>query len=274
MTASSAPGQGKATAERGSRLLAIPALALVGVAVWEIVATPLQARSVPGDDEWTRAAEYVRAKHRPGDLIVFAPEWADPVGRLHLGDLIPLELAARMDGARYGRIWELAIRGARAKDTAGLVPVAVADGEVEVRLYERPPAVVLADVRAALGTAKSTNGIPRLELAEVGFEPHRCVLLVPPAGKPARIVFPQLPLGRELVGYVGIADVFTRRADREPATLEVEIAGRLVATVTAGVEDGWIRFAAPTTPGAADVTFTISAATAGRQVCFAAEARQ
>jgi hypothetical protein len=89
-----------------------------------------------------------------------------------------------------------------------------------------------------------------------------------------RIGFPGLPLGRELVGYAGIADVFTRRDVRSPGRLDVEIAGKVVASVTAGVDDGWVRFAAPTTPGAADVVFVARASDAGRRICFAAEARQ
>jgi hypothetical protein len=260
---------------RASRLAAIPALVLVAVALTEIVATRRQAAAVPGDEAWARAAAVVRAGHRPGDLIVFAPDWADPIGRLHLGDLISLDMAGRMDAARYGRIWELAIRGAHARDVAGLVPVEERDEEgVAIRRYERTPAVILADVRDALATARTIGGVARLELAEVGFEPHRCILVVPPTDKPVRITFPRLALGSQLVGYVGLADVFTRRDVREPGTLAVELAGTVATTVTAGVDDGWVRFAVPTTPGAADVTFVISATRPGRQVCFAAEARQ
>ena len=88
------------------------------------------------------------------------------------------------------------------------------------------------------------------------------------------LTFPQLPLGAELVGYVGLADVFTRRDIRAPGTLAVEIGGRVVAQVSPGVDDGWVRFAAPTTPGAADVTFVASADAPARQLCFAAEARR
>ncbi|MBS1123933.1 MAG: hypothetical protein H6Q90_6161 [Deltaproteobacteria bacterium] len=260
---------------RGSRLAALPATVLVVVALWEIIATRQQAAAVPADDAWASAAAVVRVGHRPGDLIVFAPDWADPIGRLHLGDLIPVEMAARMDAARYGRIWELSIRGAHAKDVTGLVPTEERDvGGVAVRRYDRAPAVVLADVREVLSTARSTGGGPRVELAEVGFEPHRCVVVVPPASKPVRITFPRLALGSELVGYVGIADVFTRRDDREPGTLSVEIAGAVVATVTAGIDAGWVRYQVPTTPGVAEVTFVISSASPRRQMCFAAETRR
>ncbi|MBA3502059.1 MAG: hypothetical protein H0T65_16970, partial [Deltaproteobacteria bacterium] len=79
------------------------AVLMLGIALWEIVAT--LAAGVPGDEAWARAAKVVRDAHRPGDLVVFAPSWVDPTGRMHLGDLIPIEMAARMDDARYGRIW-------------------------------------------------------------------------------------------------------------------------------------------------------------------------
>lgn len=256
---------------------AVPAILLVLVAVWEIAATRCDAQAVPDDAAWADAASVVRADFRPGDLIVFAPEWADPIGRLHLGDLIPIDTAARMDAARFGRIWEVSIRGAHHADVAGLDPVAEESrGGVHVARYERAPAVVLSDIRDKLGTVQSQGGGrgPTLELAEVGFAPHRCLQIVPGARTPARMTFPQLALGSELVGYVGIADVFTRRDVRVPARLDVEIGGRVVASATAGVDDGWVRFSAPTTPGVADVTFIASADAPNRQICFAAEARR
>lgn len=257
-----------------NRLIAIPALALVAIAVWEIVASVRAARAVPHDDEWGHAAELVRAGYRPGDLIVFAPAWTDPIGRMHLGDLIPIETAARMDAARYGRIWELSIDDAHAPEVAGLAPVDAVAGEVTVRRYERSPAIVLADVVDRVATARATSAAPHVELAEVGFSPHRCIQVIPSPGTPARITFPDLPLGSELVGYVGIADVFTRRDERSAVRLDVEIDGAIVAGAGAGVEDGWVRFAAPTKPGTADVTFVATAIVGGKLVCFAAETRK
>jgi hypothetical protein len=230
------------------RLAAAPALLLIAISAWEMCAARRDAASVPEADAWRAAAAVVRAGYRPGDLIVFAPDWIDPVGRMHLGDLIPLPVAARMDAARYGRIWELAIRGAHAPDVRGLAPVAAEDhGGVAVRRYERAPAVVVGDVLDRLATATSDGPRPTLELTEVGFAPHRCVQISPAPGQPVRIAFPGLPLGRELVGYAGIADVFTRRDVRSPGRLDVEIGGAVVASVAPGVDDGWVRFAAPTT---------------------------
>lgn len=269
-----------------SRLAAIPALLLVAVAVWEIVATRVQSASVPGDEAWDRAAQLVRAKHRPGDLIVFAPDWADPIGRLHLGDLIPLEMASRMDAARYGRIWELAIRDATAPDVVGLVAVEQHDIDgVILRRYERTPVTIVADVRDSVGTARVTNGGIRVDLFEVAFEPHRCVLAPTPHDRTVTITFPRLALGSELVGYVGIADVFTRKASREPIELTVSVAGT-PATASARARapiDRWVEFRLQTTPGTGDVTFTLDWTPAKldpdkpppppKQVCFVAEAR-
>lgn len=248
---------------------------LVVVALWEVCATPRYAASVPDDKAWEQAAAIVRAGHRPGDLIVFAPDWIDPVGRLHLGDLIPIDMAARMDAARYGRIWELAIRGKRSPDTAGLVAKsATAVGDIAVRLYEREPVTVLADVRDLLPSARVEGPArPTLELAEVGFAPHRCIQVVPPAKQPVRLTFPGMPTGTKLVGYAGLADVFTRRSPRGPGKLVVEVDGKPAASARLGVDDGWVRFEAATPRGTADVTFVLFADDPNRLICFAAEAR-
>lgn len=220
------------------------AVLMLGIAVWEIVAT--NAASVPGDDAWARAAKVVRAAYKPGDLIVFAPSWVDPTGRMHLGDLIPIEMAARMDDAKYARIWELSIRGAHRDERPAFEQEV--DG-VLVRRYERTPARVLAEV------------LPdRLAIAEVGFEPHRCIQ----ASGPTKVT---LPAGA-LVGYAGLADIFTRRENRAAGKLDVEVGGRVVASVSPGVDDGWVRFEAKVPAG--EVTFV----SRGRPVCFAAEVRE
>ncbi|HUH06108.1 MAG TPA: hypothetical protein VML75_29165 [Kofleriaceae bacterium] len=251
-----------------------PAVLIALVAIWETVATVRAGSDIPGDAAWDRASAAVRAEHRPGDLIVFAPAWIDPVGRMHLGDLIPIEMAARMDAARYARIWELSIRGARSPDTRGLAPVSTTHvGDLTLRRFERQPAEVVTDFVAA---RPATSGA-RVELQEVGFEPRRCVVARPRAGESIEVRYPGVALGSRLVGYVGLADVFTRRDDRQPGQLTVVIDGAEVASVRAGVDDGWVRFEAPTTPAAsAEVIFRASAGPRAnkRLICFAAEARR
>ena len=82
----------------------LPALAVITLAVWETCAVSRDADSVPDDTAWRQASEVVRAQWQTGDLIVFAPAWNDPVGRMHLGDLLPVHAAARMDAASEWRI--------------------------------------------------------------------------------------------------------------------------------------------------------------------------
>lgn len=254
-------------------LAGVPALVLVGISLWEIIAAWRSDRSVPGDDAWRDAAQIVRAEYRAGDLIVFAPDWIDPVGRMHLGDLMPIATVARMDSARYSRIWELSIRGARSPDVAELASVATTlAGGVTVRRFERAGVSVVDDL---VSHRPTTNGLsPTLELAEVGFAPHRCFMVTPQPGQPVRMTFAPFQFGSSLVGYVGLADVFTRRDVREPGTLSVQIGGRAVATVRAGVDDGWVRFAVATSPGTGELAFVASASAPQRKICFAAEARR
>lgn len=259
--------------ERARRLAAAvgPAALLVVIALWETCAAARAGHDVPGDAAWARAADAVRAEHRAGDLLTFAPRWVDPVGRLHLGDLIPLDMAFRMDAARYGTIWELSIRGARSPDTRGLDPVSDQTfGGVRVRKYVREPAEVVTDFLEA----RPEPGAGRVEYQEVGFEPHRCVMARPTRGETV-VTYRNVALGARLVGYAGIADVFTRRDDRRPAELQVLVDGEPRAAVALGVDDGWVRFELDTQPRAsAEVAFRVTSESHGRQVCFAAEARR
>ena len=258
-------------------LAAAPALLLVMISLWEVVAVRCDAGSVPDDAAWERAAGALRESHHAGDLIVFAPDWADPIGRLHLGDLIPVEMAARMDAAKYGAIWEVAIRGARAPEVAGLAPKTETNfSGVTLRYFERAPVVVVSDVLDHVAELRSDGARPTLELAEVGFAPHRCLQIVPPANGKVTITVP-MQLGTKLVGYVGLADVFKRRDIRTPGELEVH-AGAATTIVKPGVDDGWVKFELATVPGAPGVTtevmFIAKAVSSDRLICFAAEARQ
>lgn len=298
------------------RLAAIPAALLVAVAIWEIGATRCQATSVPGDAEWAAAAQHVRLGYRPGDLIVFAPRWADPIGRLHLGDLIPLDTAGRMDAARFGRIWEVSIRGAHAPEVAGLAPVDHVAGPVEVRRYDKPAAKVVFDLAATPPPGTRTD------LVEVAFEPHRCVVVATPPVRPylrpllealdrvpahvrlprsfdvllpelaqaravpqadregKRITVAAVPIGKQLAIGLGIADVFTRRDERRPVELRLELPGSPPSPPITAPIDAWVVHTLPfTEPRTSDVTLVLRwEATPGERtgtkpVCIAMESR-
>jgi hypothetical protein len=262
---------------------------LLALSLWEVTAS-LRAGSDTGSEaDWTAAAARVRREFRPGELIVVAPAWADPVGRRYLGDLISVDSAARMDAARYATIWELSIRGASAADTrTARVQWSEQFGAVTVRKFSQQPVVVLTDFVDAFAGARVAGRVvrhsrdrsvpPGPALEEVGFAPHRCVRIVPQPGSSVTVTYPAVRLGSALVGYVGLADVFTRRDSREPARLAVQIDGVAAAATEVGVDDGWVRFEAATAPAeAAEVVFTATAigpAARDRLICFAAEARR
>lgn len=257
-----------------------PAVALVAIAAWSTCRTVGAGAGVPDDAAWAKAAALVRAEYQPGDLIVFAPPWNEPVGRLHLGDLIPPAMAGRLDADRYGRIWELDIRGARAAETRGLPAASVRTvGGVTVRRFEREAAVVLTDALtlpppAVTGLASRP---PSLVLAEVGFTPRRCWQVVPSPDQTVTMTWEAVTFGSSLAVGVGLADVFTRRDVRAPAELVVEVGGREVARIRVGVDSGWVRTVVATEPGTSTLTVTATALGKGardRLVCFALEARR
>ena len=121
-----ARGNGTRTVRAAPRLeasrarLPLPLLAagaVVALAIVEALVALTAPLRAPKADDWAAVERDVRAGFRPGDLIVAAPAWADPIMRMHLGDLISIPTAGRMDGARFSRVWEIDQRGARAPET-------------------------------------------------------------------------------------------------------------------------------------------------------------
>lgn len=136
---------------RGSALW----LGLVALAVMELVAHfVVRARVVP-DEDWRRAAEVVRDGYQPGDLVVAAPYWADPVLRRELGDLLSLEDVGRSDMAQYRRLWALSIRGHRPEDAPPSTPdFEQAVGGVTVLRWTVPGDGVLYDFTENIADAE------------------------------------------------------------------------------------------------------------------------
>jgi hypothetical protein len=239
------------------------AAALLLLAVWEIGTLLRVHASAPTDDDWRAAAAAVRAGFQPGDLVVFAPAWIDPVGRKWLGDLDGIHGAARMDAARYARIWEVAARGAAAPDAEGPVGADEGFGALRVRRHDHQAAPVTWDLRA------------RSVLAEVDYAPRDCVPLRPPATLDAGPV----PLAGHLVVYAGLADFRARRDNRARARVRVAVDGVAVAERLVGNDDGWAPLPPiATAPGPHRVVFTSEPVPEAGQpinldLCIAAEAR-
>jgi len=231
--------------------------------------------------QWKALATHLETNMAPNDLLVIAPSWLDPVGRQHLGPLMSIPMVARMDAASFSGVWEVSARGATAPETRFLrASKSMHFGDLTLRYFPQTPVVVRYDFRKHWRSARVHGAVqqaPRLRLEEVGFAPHQCIQTTPKAGKTVHMRFSKVPLGNTLVGYVGLADVFTRRDIRNPGALSLWINGEEKHQLTFGVDEGWKRFEVATTNKIADVEFRLTAVGPGsrnRRICFAAEARQ
>ena len=278
------------------------ALGLVLLAMLETLQALIAPRCAPSPADWEGAAAEVRAGFRPGDLIVAAPAWADPLLRMHLGDLITIPMAARMDDARYGRVWEIGQRGARAPEARGATIARHRFGALTLRLVQRPPAAVTYDFLAHWKEARVTRWEPaqrvsvscalqggdrfacpgggsvRRELVEVDTRIREALLAPPPAGAILAIEFPEVTLGRELIVTAGLHDVWARKYGRGTVNVEVWVAGRPAASATIGNRSGWhpIHVDTSTRDGqTGSVRVQISSPDPSlRNLAFAAEARR
>ncbi|MES1172013.1 MAG: hypothetical protein ABUL77_02145 [Bacteroidota bacterium] len=229
----------------GARLGFAVAAALALLAAVETAQALIAPFRAPRDEQWAAVAAAVRGEFRAGDLIVAAPAWADPVMRAHLGDLLPISAAARLDDARFARVWEISQRGARAPEATGRAVAADrAFGRLRLRRWERAPAAVTYDFleswRDAYVTrwnpaARSTvpcpwqvdrfacpttgNSVQRA-LVEVDNRIRRAFLAPPVMGEVLAVDFPSVAMGRELVVGAGLHDTWARKS---PGTVHFEV---------------------------------------------------
>jgi hypothetical protein len=281
--------------------LAVAAAVAVLAVVETSVALVAPSRA-PTEADWEAAAREVRADFRPGDLVVAAPAWADPIMRVHLGDLVPVEVAARFDDARFGRVWEVGQRGAHAPEAKGSVALERRFGALTLRRVERPAATVLYDFQQRWTDARvvrSGQGRPdtpcpwandrfqcpdigfnfvRLQTLEVDFGLHRALLVQPVGGAEVVVEYPAVPLGRALVVATGMHDVWARKAGDGAVDLRVFVDGAPAAAITTKNDSGWLVTRVDTAAHAGKtvaVRFVVtSLAPYQRQFALAAEARQ
>jgi hypothetical protein len=104
------------------------------------------ARSAPREGEWQSVRSEVARWRRPGDLVVVAPRWADPLARMAFGDaFMPIADEARADVSAYARAVEVDELGASAPEL-GAWPVREEHraGRFLIRVRENPaPAKIL-----------------------------------------------------------------------------------------------------------------------------------
>jgi hypothetical protein len=258
-----------------------------------------EARRAPTPAQWSEAAGAVRAQKQARDLVVFAPDWVDPLGRQAFGDLISLEDATRVPGslAGYRRLFEVAIRGKRAPEARGRKDEWRASfGPIVVRRYALPASELVSDLAAALPRAKVTlerggRSVPCSSwdgrrwrcnnsvwnsvgagIYEVGYRGLRCVWAHPVDRAVKRIEVDDFEVGDRLVGGMGLADNWARMVNDHGAEVVGSIDGREVGRVIAGPDDGVVAFAWKT-PGPGKRRLRLEVRGRGtafkRQVCLA-----
>lgn len=95
--------------------LAVPVLGLV-----ELGGYFHFANRAPTPEEWEQARPAVHEEYRPGDVVVVAPRWAEPIARWKLGgEVFPLREVARPDVSRYARAIEISSMGHRSPELRG-----------------------------------------------------------------------------------------------------------------------------------------------------------
>ena len=175
-----------------------------------------------------------RREFRPGDLIVAAPAWADPLMRMHAGDLLPISIAARMDDARFGRVWVISQKRAHASEEAGrTVTYEGRFGALTLRRFEGSGAGQLRLRRAVAGRRghqlepgdadqhalslgsgqlclSAVRQHRRGTLVEVDQQIRRAVLAPPAPGVITAVEWPAVALGKELAVAAGLHDTWAR----------------------------------------------------------------
>jgi hypothetical protein len=286
----------------GVRLGIAAAGGLALLALVETAQALIAPTRAPADIDWQGAAAQLRVGFQAGDLIVAAPPWADPVMRMHVGDLLPIAVAARMDDARFGRVWEISQRGAHAVEMRGrAVSFEQRFGALTLRRAERPPAEVTFDflerwqdayvtrwdpvARASVpcpwqidrfGCPLTGNAVRRA-LVEVDTQIRRAIVAPPVRDAIIAIEFQAVTLGRELAVAVGLHDTWARKSPGT-VTFEVWIAGRPSVATVVDNRSGWrpLRIDTSDRDGqVVPVRFQISSPRPDlRYLAFAAEARR
>lgn len=228
--------------ERRKILWLSAASLVVLVAIIETAATWLFAGSPAERADWKKAAKYLQGNFKQGDLLLFAPTWIGPTGRMHMGELLDIHQMARPDEAAFGRIWVVGLKGkTRAETKKARLVSKKSYGRIQVSLFENKTDLPLFDFYENLSKAQvrvlrpdgsvdeqcpfqpsrhrhqcsaGWNNV-RQKIAEVDYSPRKCIYAHPVDGKILEINYPTVKLGSRLVIYTGIDGYDSRYKARQ-----------------------------------------------------------
>jgi len=252
-------------------------LIVLAIAVVEVVGHYVVQSRVVTDEQWRAAAERVRAQWQPGDLVVAAPAWADPIVRRELGALLSLSDAARADLDRHDRLWALSIRGHRPLEAPDRAPDHEAQvGPVRIFRWDLEPEPVLYDFVAHVREARVTigdracrwqSGRPRggglgqgpmqpggrhqcdarrswlwvgpTVQEDLELRPRHCIWQHPAAPEVIGATFEDVPLGDRVVLAGGLYYEHERMLEHGPVEVAVSLDGTLLGRMIHRDGDGW-----------------------------------
>ncbi len=281
---------------------ALLVLGLCGLCGWEISATLIQHWRAPRSADWRAAAEKLRHVRQPGEPLLFAPLWVDPLGRQAMGDQVDLELFLLSDVDRFSRVWQVSLRAESHPFLRGLTPTErYRFGAVTVSRFDKAAEEVLFDLvksvreavvervgervvrcpweksRFVCNAAERWNWVGP-HLAEVGYRPYRCIYAHPVDRQIMRLTYPAVPLGGRLVLYTGIDDFENRKRSNKPVLLRVKAGEEPLGQIQHLNDWPWHRQVLDTRALAGKrLPLRLEITTAGayaRTFCFAAEARK
>jgi hypothetical protein len=291
----------------------LPLCALWSIALCELGAHVHARSQVATLADWQRAAAVVRREHAPRDLIRATPDYADPVLRQVLSDLIDLPMAGRSHAEGYERLWVLSPVAGQAEvapEARGRrVELEQRFGKIVLRRYALGPSAVLVDLTRRVPEACVTSrgaacpwrtqrparggGLGLGVLAPVerfvcaggswvaavvqedlSIRPRHCVRQAVRRGRPVQVTLPPVPLGKRLVLYGGLYYEDERMRRGAPVDVRVLVDDRELGRLRHHDGDGWKR-SAWRVPGAMGaVTIDVrSDSERERSYCWAASTR-
>jgi hypothetical protein len=251
------------------------------IAVCELLLHVKQVTIVVPDEDWKHAKAEVEHRAKPEDLVAFAPQWVDPIGREFFGEgIATLEREAYPDVTRFPRAIEVSIRGEHLADLAGWHEVdRTKIGAITIATLANPSPVTLRDdllrhmgapdLKVFLDARECAWGrygvqsgnlgfgpaVPAMRyqcpgnafagisiMADLDYRPRRCIFA--PAQGPARVRlrFESITFGQVLHGHHGLYVEAERDQKGSPVTLVFRSGDKLIGQLTHRDGEGWKFF--------------------------------
>lgn len=246
------------------------------MAATELSGSALIRARVPSQTDWEQAAAHVREQWADTDVAVAAPEWADPLLRLQLGDLLGLDGSAPFELAPYERVWQFSIRGHRSDRTPERLPDEEQRfGRVLVQRWDLGPSPVVYDFTGTIDSAEvDVDGRACREerlrqhegglfhgplqpkraffcgphpwlwvgptvIEDPGLQPRHCIWQHPQAGdEPTTTTYRDVPLGDRISVHATMFYIHQREGEHGPVTLQVLVDGQEVGRMVHRDGDG------------------------------------